>query len=445
MRYLITSIALVTLSLQIALAQNPTTPIRNPRLNPINMGLDSIEYWNQKMKIGDQRRGAKLIHDLDKLQVRFARGPSTQDADYKYISQRIKTLRQAIKTKSQTTVAKPTPTANKKSNTPSTQTEAAIASSKNRTAPLNSIAKTMSATEMTTDQAAKIVSNLWKKYRTVNELPEIRKVMRSGALSQDDVNYLVKGIKGFEIESVKDLAIIKQSPETQRVGSDLARWLETGGKQKIEQIKTQLKMTLDSKVRQGVNDAQSVSQLDPEKNRYTFATESVRKNWERRLGHTVETLKNAKRLEESLDLSTTWSDKLSEVESYVATFRSKVAAASKVSTLPQDIGDRALAKIAKSTLANKKYGVGKIEQLIVNSKKMPRNRIEHKAFNGRLETIVRKWEEFQVCTVELENGKRFVYFNTLKNFSHGPATTPIDQWILSKRFKQGEFEASSLK
>ncbi len=303
----------------------------------------------------------------------------------------------------------------------------------------------MSATGMTTDQAAKIVSNLWKKYRTVNELPEIRKLMRSGALSQDDVNYLVKGIKGFEIESVKDLAIIKQSPETQRVGSDLARWLETGGKQKIEQIKTQLKMTLDSKVRQGVNDAQSVSQLDPEKNRYTFATESVRKNWERRLGHTVETLKNAKRLEESLDLSTTWSDKLSEVESYVATFRSKVAAASKVSTLPQDIGDRALAKIAKSTLANKKYGVGKIEQLIVNSKKMPRNRIEHKAFNGRLETIVRKWEEFQVCTVELENGKRFVYFNTLKNFSHGPATTPIDQWILSKRFKQGEFEASSLK
>ena len=103
-----------------------------------------------------------------------------------------------------------------------------------------------------------------------------------------------------------------------------------------------------------------------------------------------------------------------------------------------------MTEIAQTTLAVEKYGIESVERMIVNSKKVSRDRINTRFFNGALETTVREWEEFQVCTVELENGKHIVYFNTLKKFSRGPDTTPMGQWVLSNRFISGEIFKANL-
>ena len=159
----------------------------------------------------------------------------------------------------------------------------------------------------------------------------------------------------------------------------------------------------------------------------------------------IETLNNVKTLEESLGWDHDWSAKLPEAEQFLVIFQQKAAQAAFHNELPTDIGDAQQTNIAKQTLSKAKYEVGPLERLIVNSKRVPRDRVDTRVFNGKLETTIRKWEEFQVCTVEKEGKKYFVYFNTLKNFSRGPATTPIDEWILSNRFKSGEIAADKLK
>ncbi|MEM9411027.1 MAG: hypothetical protein AAGA30_07935, partial [Planctomycetota bacterium] len=124
------------------------------------------------------------------------------------------------------------------------------------------------------------------------------------------------------------------------------------------------------------------------------------------------------------------------------TYRRKAEEASTVKELPPDLGDATLKAVAKKVLANEKYAVGKIQKLIVNSEKAPRDRIETKLHNGSLETVVRHWEEFQVVTLEIDGDELFVFYNTLKRFSRAPNPTPINQWILSKRFKLGRFIVS---
>jgi len=59
-------------------------------------------------------------------------------------------------------------------------------------------------------------------------------------------------------------------------------------------------------------------------------------------------------------------------------------------------------------------------------------------------TIVRRWEEYQVTTVEFEDGKYILYYNTLKNFSAAPNPTPINTWILGERAKDGEISKANL-
>lgn len=106
--------------------------------------------------------------------------------------------------------------------------------------------------------------------------------------------------------------------------------------------------------------------------------------------------------------------------------------------LHAEIGASEQHKIAREVFNSKKYGVSKVVKQIVNSKAVPRDRIEHNKFAGKLETIVRQWEEFQVTTVEQESAKYFVYVNNLAKFRRAPNPTPIGTWILKQRFNSGE-------
>ena len=71
--------------------------------------------------------------------------------------------------------------------------------------------------------------------------------------------------------------------------------------------------------------------------------------------------------------------------------------------------------------------------------------IDHKRTRSGYETIIRRWDEFQVTTIEEQDGKYVMYYNTLRKFSRAPRTTPVNRWILAKRLNGGEVPASVIK
>jgi len=101
--------------------------------------------------------------------------------------------------------------------------------------------------------------------------------------------------------------------------------------------------------------------------------------------------------------------------------------------------DEGLRKIAGETLAVEKYGVGDVVRLVINSDKQHREMSSGDIDVGTVRTTVTiydyAWDEFQVCTVEKEGDEHWLYYNTLKHYTSGGPTTPLNRWILSQRFK----------
>ncbi|MEM7203088.1 MAG: hypothetical protein AAF628_22700 [Planctomycetota bacterium] len=101
--------------------------------------------------------------------------------------------------------------------------------------------------------------------------------------------------------------------------------------------------------------------------------------------------------------------------------------------------DAELVEIAKKTLANKKYGVGEVLRLVINAPKEHREKDSGDISHGTVSTTVTvyhyAWDQYQVCTVEKEGEEFWMYFNTLKYFTSGATTTPLNRWVLSGRFK----------
>ncbi len=120
--------------------------------------------------------------------------------------------------------------------------------------------------------------------------------------------------------------------------------------------------------------------------------------------------------------------------------------------------DSKLLAAAKKTLANKKYGVGQIQHMVINSDKVHRSKTTSQAeFNdvdvslsgkitlkGTSTTYHYKWDEFQVATVEPDAGKLYLFYNTLKFFTSGDSTTPLNSWVLNKRFQGSEIPKANV-
>jgi hypothetical protein len=101
--------------------------------------------------------------------------------------------------------------------------------------------------------------------------------------------------------------------------------------------------------------------------------------------------------------------------------------------------DAELLAIAEQTLKQPAYGVGPWRRLVINSALQHRERRE-----GTLTpdtNVVRMvmhhyvWDEFQVVTAEPVGDDVWLWFQTLKRFESGDATTPIGRWIVSNRFE----------
>ncbi len=472
-----------------------TVKITNPKLASINMGLDSSDYWLEKMKEGDSRRGSALLSDLEKLATRFNRVPKSDGEQYKYIVNRFASLSMAIKEKSGQTAPKAASkiqsqpentgpgkphrnlfTLNKQLDSIQETLNSFDAANQNSIKRLQSqlenanrifrgipesthpeFVSTKQRMSVITAQCRKVVprwesdqdpmaflTDMRTKYLKQLELPRAQKLMKNRELTDEDVKFFLGSISAFNANIEQDLPRIKAAATSTGTASDLVSWIDKESFEFIKKESDKLRSRLDATIETALSDAKHLAGLDPNKNRYTFVTDSVRKNNEAKFARAFRTMENAKSIEEAFNVPGRWSSKRDDLERLIAVYREKAAQATKVNELPMDVGDKELAKIASQTLSNKKYGVGKIERIIVNSKNVPRDRIQTRLFNKTLETTVRKWEEFQVCTVEIEEGKFVVYFNTLKKFSQGPDTTPINQWILSNRFKSGEISRENL-
>ena len=265
-------------------------------------------------------------------------------------------------------------------------------------------------------------------------------------LTAVQVDQFVKQMQEFGQSADKDLSRLKAFVKVHQsvTASSLIEFLETGSVEKIQRNMQMFDRQIQSKLQYDGGILAKLSALDAAKNSYAFSNEKKRAADEKRFTALSRTLEQAVRLQKLLGQQPTYAVSKQQVDKNLAAWRAKFSDAAQSRELPKDIGDKALRKIAETVLKNKKYGVGKWERLIVNAKKRPGKRVEHKVFNGSLETIVRVWDEYQVATVEKENGKFYLYYNTLKKFSAAPPATPVGQWILSKRIKSGEIAAARL-
>lgn len=119
--------------------------------------------------------------------------------------------------------------------------------------------------------------------------------------------------------------------------------------------------------------------------------------------------------------------------------------------------DSGLLKIARETLAGYDT-VGDIERMVINADKVKRSEETSEAefddidvslsgtitLSGTQTTYFYEWEQFQVATAEPVKDTFFIFYNTLKYFTSGASTTPLNRWILSGRIQGSEIPGENI-
>lgn len=144
---------------------------------------------------------------------------------------------------------------------------------------------------------------------------------------------------------------------------------------------------------------------------------------------------------------------LSRAQQVRADYISKRQAALEQSRMPEPASeDDELIEIAEETLKNPSYEVGEYLQLVVNA-----DIAHHEKESSELEfddidvslsgditltgtetTTFFEWDQFQVATAERVGDKVFIFYNTLRKFTRGGPTTPLNRWLVSARFQGSE-------
>jgi len=121
--------------------------------------------------------------------------------------------------------------------------------------------------------------------------------------------------------------------------------------------------------------------------------------------------------------------------------------------------DRKLLEIAKQTLSNPKYEVGEVKRVVINSEKnhYEKETSEDKydkadislsgdiTLTGTRTTYFYSWDQFQVASAEKgADGKHYIYYSTLKFFTKGAPTTPLNRWIMSGRIQGSEIPEENI-
>lgn len=101
--------------------------------------------------------------------------------------------------------------------------------------------------------------------------------------------------------------------------------------------------------------------------------------------------------------------------------------------------DAELLKIAAETLQKEKYEIAGWERLVINTPKTHKEKREAWFQPGTVTSTLSfytySWDQFQVTTAEKHGDEIWLYANTLKRYESGDTTTPVGEWILSRRFE----------
>jgi hypothetical protein len=127
--------------------------------------------------------------------------------------------------------------------------------------------------------------------------------------------------------------------------------------------------------------------------------------------------------------------------------------------MPEPKSDDAdLLAVATDTLNLDKYEVGEIVRLVINADKRHLEKesteVEYDkidvgisgdvTLSGTGTTTRYAWDEYQVATAEPVGDKHYIYYNTLRYFTAGGATTPLIQWILAARIQGSEIPLENI-
>lgn len=153
------------------------------------------------------------------------------------------------------------------------------------------------------------------------------------------------------------------------------------------------------------------------------------------------------------------SEMLKRVDGAIAGFETKRARALDLVRMPRSAStDKSLLSIARETLKNPDYETGPIKRMVVNSDKVHREQetsdIEFDkadvslggtvTLSGTETTYHYSWDQFQVATAEEVEGTYFIFYNTLKYYTSGSTTTPLNRWILSGRIQGSEIPEANI-
>lgn len=131
---------------------------------------------------------------------------------------------------------------------------------------------------------------------------------------------------------------------------------------------------------------------------------------------------------------------LEQVDRAAAQYESLHAQALAEVRMPPAVSvDEALMTVARETLENPKYGAGPVARMVISTdrqqyeKEMSEDQYDdvdislsgEVTLSGTRTTYRYAWEQFQVATAEQEDGKYYIFHNTLKRFTAGAPTTPL--------------------
>jgi len=159
----------------------------------------------------------------------------------------------------------------------------------------------------------------------------------------------------------------------------------------------------------------------------------------------------------------TYKDKIKlllQLDAAAIQYESNYKTALKLVRMPKYVtSDAELVEIAKQTLADPKYEyIGDIKRLVVNTEKVNREKqtsnVEYDKvdvslsgdikLSGTETTYFYAWDQFQVATAEPVADKYYIFYTTLKYFTKGSGTTPLNKWIISDRIQGSEIPVENI-
>jgi len=150
---------------------------------------------------------------------------------------------------------------------------------------------------------------------------------------------------------------------------------------------------------------------------------------------------------------------LKEVEATAALYEANYQEARRLVRMPKAATqDAELTAIARKTLASYDY-VGEVKRLVINAEKTHRTKetSEEKyddidvslsgtvTLSGTKTTYFYEWDQFQVATAEPVGDAYYVFYTTLKYFTSGATTTPLNKWIISARIQGCEIPEENIE